>query len=77
MKIKREQFEKFFKELKEFGFSATFREYDDFESVSIHKGLEFVAEITSSTITFYKWGVKLNLSEKCELLKIAAKHFKE
>jgi hypothetical protein len=74
MKIKREQFEKFFKELKEFGFSATFREYDDFESVSIHKGLEFVAEITSSTI---KWGVKLNLSEKCELLKIAAKHFKE
>lgn len=77
MKITKEQFEKFSKELQEKGFGATFREYDDFESVSIHKGLAFVAEITSSTITFYCWGIKLNLSEKCDILKIAVKYFKE
>jgi phosphosulfolactate synthase (CoM biosynthesis protein A) len=77
MKITKEQFEKFSKELKEFGFNAVLRVYDDFESVSIHKGLEFVSEITSSCITFYCWGIKLNLSEKCNILKIAAKYFKE
>lgn len=77
MKITKEQFENFTKELKNIGLDADFREYDDFESVSIHKGLAFVSEITSSTITFYCWGIKLNLSEKCNILKIAAKYFKE
>lgn len=77
MKITKEQFEKFSEELNENGFSAVLREYTDFESVSIHKGLEFVSEISSNIITFYDWGKRLNLSEKCKLLKIATKYFKE
>jgi hypothetical protein len=79
MKITKEQFEKFNDELKEFGMSVVFYKADTDKDnfVCVLKGIELVAHINETFLTFDYWTEILTLTEKCNILKVASKYFAE
>lgn len=77
MKITEKQIERFKEELKEFGFDAN--HYYDFVEISrtTENDFKIIATISDYSLTFSDWGNNSTLTEKCNILKIASKHFKE
>lgn len=72
MEITKEQVEKFNEELNEFGCRAEF--WTEPFSVHILKGYKLIGMIFDFMIAFYHDG-DCSLTNKCKILKLAAKYF--